>query len=186
MTPLDPSLAVTLLRQSLQQGQQPDLTVTSGSMFPLLKTGDRVRLERVSPADLRPGDIITFQARGQINTHRFWGVIQGSRPDGRLQTRGDRSLTFDQSIGADQLIGRVILRRRGTQILSFQSGPGRWLHRHLAAVTRLETRWARSADVARSARSAPGTRLAHRVLLLWRVVVETAVSSAARLAQPRR
>ncbi|MCA9969078.1 MAG: signal peptidase I [Anaerolineales bacterium] len=177
MTQLDPSLAASLLRQALQQGQQPDVTVTSSSMSPLLQPGDQVRLEAVTQTALQPGDIITFMSQGLINTHRYWGVLHENGPERHLQTRGDRSLTFDQPVPASNLIGRVILKRHRGRVLSFQSGPGKWLNQHLAAVARLEGRWARPAAAA--PRLTPVSlvpRLLHRSLLIWRTLLVTLIT----------
>src|SRR4051794_12319138 len=52
------------------------LTVVSGSMVPTLRVGSVVIDEVISPADARPGDIVTFKdpLRPRQLTHRLQGV----------------------------------------------------------------------------------------------------------------
>ena len=130
-----PALIADMLRQSLEQGDTPFLTISSDSMAPLLKTGDQVGLEPVEPFQLNPGDIITLAPEGDLLTHRFWGMGNGC-----LRTRGDRPLVFDPLWTSDCLLGRVIVRKRNGRSLSFTSGWGQRLNRHLAWLIKLENK----------------------------------------------
>ena len=113
MTSLQPDSRVMaeLLKRGMSQGQRPYLTISSGSMRPLLVVGDEIQLEPVTIKDLLPGDIITVVAPVELLTHRFYGVYEN---DGCtwLVTRGDRFLLFDSAWHEAQLVGRVITRRR--------------------------------------------------------------------------
>ncbi len=95
MTSLQPDSRVMaeLLKRGMSQGQRPYLTISSGSMRPLLVVGDEIQLEPVTIKDLLPGDIITVVAPVELLTHRFYGVYEN---DGCtwLVTRGDRFLLF--------------------------------------------------------------------------------------------
>ena len=162
MTEISPSVLAELLRQSLAQGHTPFLAISSASMAPLLKTGDQVGLETVTAERLRPGNIITIADRDDLLTHRYWGLVGE-----QLQTRGDRSLTFDPLWPTQQLLGRIVLRRRHGKTLSLATGPGLWLNRHLAWLMRAESRFARRKQL---------RRLVRRVIYLWSSLVVAIVA----------
>ena len=71
--------------------------VMSGSMEPTIHVGSLVVLGPVDSADLRVGDVITFDPPGygsELVTHRIVAVAQG--PDGPVfQTKGDANATPD-------------------------------------------------------------------------------------------
>lgn len=135
MTNGNTPLIVDILRQSMAVGQTPFLTISSDSMAPLLKTGDLVGLAPVEKDQLAVGDIITLVQGDHLLTHRFWGIDDQGRPF----TRGDRPFTPDKPDKADQLLGRVIIRRRHDRELSLQIGVGRRLNRRLAWLVRVES-----------------------------------------------
>ena len=88
-------------------------TVMSGSMEPGIRTGDVVAEEHVAPADLRGGDIVTFQDPGEAGrmiTHRVRSVrLQGDRYS--VVTKGDANNTPERwTIPADGQLGRVRYR----------------------------------------------------------------------------
>ncbi len=128
------SIIAEMLREGLARGDMPFLTISSGSMAPLLKAGDQVGLEAVDPLQLDAGDIVTLAPEGDLLTHRFWGW-EGSR----LRTRGDRLLMIDPLWPPDCLLGRVIVRQRNGRTLSFTSGKGQRLNRHLARLNLSES-----------------------------------------------
>ena len=133
---LDLTVLADILRESMARGQNPSLTLTSNSMYPLLKTGDRISIESVTPSDLRRGDIITLiddSDRSQLLTHRFWGKERNGN-EWLLVTRGDRPLEFDAPFAASKLIGRVISRQRDQHHLNLQTGSGERLNRWLTKV----------------------------------------------------
>ena len=135
MTKTDLSLVADLLRQSLAAGQMPFLTISSGSMAPLLQSGDQVGLEPIEANQLMMGDIVTLVQDGHFLTHRFWGMDD----ERRLQTRGDRPLTPDAPSQVGQLLGRVAVRRRHNRELGLQVGAGRRLNQHLAWLVQVES-----------------------------------------------
>ncbi len=155
LTEQNKSLAAAMLRQSLTQGQTPFLTVSSASMTPLLKTGDQIGLEPATLSQLQPGDIITLAPEGDLLTHRFWGL-----ENGQLRTRGDRLLLFDPLWPADCLLGRVSVRRRNGRSLSFTSGQGQRLNKHLARLSQIENQLMPNKWL---------VRLWHRALFIWAI-----------------
>jgi signal peptidase len=87
-------------------------TILSGSMDPTIATGDLVFDERISAADARVGDVITFPEPGtrRLITHR---LVQKriTRGSARMRTKGDANNAPERwSIPADGQIGRVAFR----------------------------------------------------------------------------
>ncbi len=142
-----------MLRQSMAQGEMPFLTISSGSMAPLLKIGDQIGLEPIAPSRLSLGDIVTVAPEGDLLTHRFWGM-----KDGQLRTRGDRPLLFDPLWPPDCLLGRVVVRKRNGRTLSFTSGRGKRLNRHLAWLIMTESHFLNKKWL---------LRLIHRANFVW-------------------
>jgi signal peptidase I len=89
------------------------LTVMSGSMEPALGVGDVVIDSRVSPAEVRVGDIVTFsdpEGTGKLITHR----VRRVRIDGgtaHLVTKGDNGNAVERwDVPAGGSLGRVEYR----------------------------------------------------------------------------
>ena len=89
------------------------LTVLSGSMEPVLSTGDVVIGKRVPMSDVHAGDVITFtdpERRGSTITHRVRGV---ELANGRASvvTQGDANSGQERWVSdADGEVARVVLR----------------------------------------------------------------------------
>jgi hypothetical protein len=76
------------------------------SMWPTVTPGTLVEVERVSPADIRLGDLVVWQDDGRLVAHR---IVQRVR-DGsevRLITKGDNASSRDYSISPEMILGRV-------------------------------------------------------------------------------
>ncbi len=107
------------------------LTVMSGSMEPALRVGDVVINSRVSPADVRVGDIVTFsdpEGTGKLITHR---VRRVRIADGtaHVVTKGDNTNAVERwDIPASGSFGRVEFRVPLLGFLVF------WLHGPLARI----------------------------------------------------
>jgi signal peptidase len=88
-------------------------TVMSGSMEPRIHTGDVVAEQKISPRDMRSGDIVTFQdpdVDGRMITHR---VRSTREHDGIVSvvTKGDANNTVERwTIPVDGQLGRVKYR----------------------------------------------------------------------------
>lgn len=139
MSEIDPALLAEMLRDALNKGKFPYLTVVSNSMSPLIRRSDQIQLAPITPEQLLPGDIIVFEGPSNLITHRFWGLITETGQT-QLVTRGDRPQHFDKPVNAGRLIGRVICRRRKKKSFNLSQGMGKWLNSHLANLARLEIR----------------------------------------------
>lgn len=86
------------------------LTVLTGSMQPAINPGDVVAVIPTAPADLSPGDVVTFQPNSgdpMLITHRIIAV-QGTSTDPTFITRGDANSADDEEIFAEQVQGCVL------------------------------------------------------------------------------
>jgi len=94
-------------------GAEESFVVLSGSMNdepePIIKPGDVVIVDGVTPANVEEQDIITFTAGGEEPvTHR---VVNVTQQDGQVafRTKGDANEDADpQLVGPDQVIGEVM------------------------------------------------------------------------------
>lgn len=102
-------------------GLRPML-VTSGSMSPLIRTGDVVLVGEHDGEDLAPGTVVTFRdasREGRLVTHR----IEAVSDDGSYTTRGDANPTPDAApVRPEDVVGvgRLLVPLIGT--------PLTWLH----------------------------------------------------------
>lgn len=70
--------------------------VTGSSMEPTIHKGSLAIVEPVSPAVVRPGDIITFEHYGQMTTHRVLTVnAAANAADPVFTTKGDANIAAD-------------------------------------------------------------------------------------------
>jgi signal peptidase I len=79
---------------------------TGWSMIPTVWPGETLVVERVTPDQVRIGDIVLVGREGRLCAHR---VVSMSDLSGRPQwiTRGDAMSASDRPVGEDQLLGRV-------------------------------------------------------------------------------
>jgi signal peptidase I len=101
------------------------LSVDSGSMEPLISKGDAVITKRVSPLDIRKGDVVSYRdpQDGIIITHR---VVVADPLTGQIITKGDANGQLDKAFSGAMVIGRqvAVLPGFGTYIDMLHSWPG--------------------------------------------------------------
>ncbi|MCX5796148.1 MAG: right-handed parallel beta-helix repeat-containing protein [Elusimicrobia bacterium] len=105
------------------------LEISGHSMRFLLRNGDRIRVRRVPPADLRLGDIVVFMKDREVVAHRLvWTTTQTSGI--LLRTKGDGQTSWDPPVPASGIVGRVEAYQRGTlPWVLLRQGPRRyWNH----------------------------------------------------------
>lgn len=84
--------------------------IGGGSMVPAIPVGSLVIEERIDPADLRPGDIVTVRLHNSVVlTHRV--VRTAHLPDGlHLELKGDANAAADPVlVPASILAGRMVV-----------------------------------------------------------------------------
>lgn len=87
--------------------------ITTGSMEPTLRTGSFIIVHKVSAAEVKQGDIITFysqtpELQGAVNTHRVIEIVsENSQP--AFRTKGDANVVEDSLLTYEKdLIGVVV------------------------------------------------------------------------------
>ena len=107
------------------------LTVMSGSMEPALGVGDVIINSRVSPAEVRVGDIVTFsdpEGTDRLITHRV-RQLRIAEGTAHVVTKGDNTNAVERwDIPANGSLGRVEFRVPLLGFLVF------WLHGPLARI----------------------------------------------------
>ncbi len=81
------------------------LNVQTGSMRPTFRPHDALIMQRIQPAQLRPGMIVSYQSLrnpGELVTHRVVALTPGG-----FQTKGDALNQLDPTVPDDRLVGQV-------------------------------------------------------------------------------
>ncbi|MBI4769088.1 MAG: S26 family signal peptidase, partial [Chloroflexi bacterium] len=122
-----------LLRQRLRAGNPLWLPLTTASMAPTLRPGDRVLVQFVALRDLAPGDILLCGHGGLLLAHRLMAL---RRAEPRLLTKGDALRAFDPPLPSGALLGRVVtVERDGRKIELHSATP------LFPPLTRARLRW---------------------------------------------
>lgn len=131
----DPAVIAALLRAGLARGERPRLTVTSGSMSPLLQIGDQVDLQNRPLEELMPGDIVVLALPDALLTHRLLTLsLPPGNPAG-LVTQGDRLPAADPRQPLERYLGLVCGRWRSGRYLDLRRGNGGQLSQKLWRLT---------------------------------------------------
>lgn len=85
-------------------------TVLTGSMRPGLPPGTLAVIQPVDPANVRTGDVITYQLKSgdpTVVTHRVVGVGATTQGEQRFTLRGDANNMDDPQVLPEQIRGRL-------------------------------------------------------------------------------
>ena len=83
--------------------QYPLATITSGSMWPVLKTNDLIFMKGISGSQAEIGQIIIYQNTKGFTIHR---LIR--KQNGKLVTKGDANNVEDTPITEADVVGRAV------------------------------------------------------------------------------
>ncbi len=95
---------VELLAELLRRGEAIELQARGGSMYPMIRDGDRLRIEPVQADQLRRGDVIAYRRGGRLLVHRYLGRWPDSRA---LRARGDSHARVEPPLDPSAVLGRV-------------------------------------------------------------------------------
>ena len=79
-----------------------EFIVISGSMFPSLKIGEKVRLIKIDYSKLKIGDVVVYKKKNKLIVHRlvfFKNFL--------AITKGDNKSSFDEPILVFDIIGKI-------------------------------------------------------------------------------
>ena len=127
-----------LILEELLNGKEVALRVWGKSMYPLMRQGDSIRLEKCTVGTLAIGDIITFKKDCRYFTHRM--LWRTKKANGiMLVTKGDNEINPDPPVSPDHILGRVVAIRRAHRTLHLEAPTWRFMNRVLGSLFLLET-----------------------------------------------
>ncbi|MDD5630007.1 MAG: S24/S26 family peptidase, partial [Elusimicrobia bacterium] len=107
-----PDVAAVPVDSQPSPGAERQLEIYGHSMRFLLRDGDRIRVRRVPPAELRLGDIVVYMKDREVVAHRL--LWRSAEPGGLLlRTKGDGQSSWDPLVPASGIVGRVEAFQRG-------------------------------------------------------------------------
>lgn len=128
-------------------GSLSPTVVMSGSMAPLIRSGDIVLTAPATPEQLRPGAVLLFDDPGRPS-RRMLHRLHEIGDDGAIVTRGDANRRVDtRSIATGDIrgVGRILLPYAGLPATWVRSGDlaalTTWLAVTALAVVRVGNRW---------------------------------------------
>jgi len=80
----------------------PVASITSGSMWPVLKKGDLVLIGHVEKEDIKIGDIIVFKNENGFTIHRVVEIYEN-----QIKTKGDANNISDIAIEYKDVVGKT-------------------------------------------------------------------------------
>jgi hypothetical protein len=107
-----------MIREALEAHGSFTFRAFGGSMMPVVRHGEMIRIEPLTADKARTGDILFFATPdGRYIGHRFLGWHRKTEGDRRMLTSGDTLPHFDPPHTMESLIGRVAATsRRGREI----------------------------------------------------------------------
>jgi len=134
-----------LFLEVLQSFGEARLAVTGTSMLSAIWPGDILDVQRRSPAQIAPGEVVLFAREGRFFAHRVLEKVC-RRERTLLVTRGDRLQDPDPLVSGEELLGRVTAVMRGGRRLEPQLTPwdraASWVLSRSELLTRMVVRWA--------------------------------------------
>jgi signal peptidase I len=99
------SILPRLWQETCVRGNVLNLKVVSGSMAPLIRLGDVVKVSHVPICRIKAGDIVAFIDRDDVVIHRIISIHQSGGQLGFLQ--GGDAGGFSKPVAPSDIIGKV-------------------------------------------------------------------------------
>ncbi|KPL58254.1 signal peptidase I [Rossellomorea vietnamensis] len=113
--------AIHLISNVMKKHKWIDLLAQGTSMFPYIQDGDVCTFVTCSPAELQKGDTALYHTvQGKLVTHRFVKQ-QTINEDTFYIFKGDTNLGFDEPVGDQQIVGKLIYIKRRRRRISAES-----------------------------------------------------------------
>lgn len=134
------AVRIELLRDALEKCGEVRIRAHGGSMWPWLRPGDELSVRRAHIHQIAPGQVVLYARDGRLFAHR---VLRRVPSAGTLQliVKGDALPCADAPVSAEELLGRVVARRRGHRETSLDSVPQVALGRLCLLLTRASPFW---------------------------------------------
>ncbi len=127
---VSPPVLTSLYEELLLKKGELLLTAHSGSMAPLIRIGDKVKVKTTSPEAIGFGDIIVYREEEKLVVHRVVAKGKFDRQPFFLQ-KGDRS-SSPFRIPAERVLGKVFEIHKPSRCIQLNSREGRFLNLPLA------------------------------------------------------
>jgi signal peptidase I len=106
-----------LIQDVLRKKGYIDIPSYGHSMEPYIKKGDLCRFVPFNPSSIKKGDVVLYiAASGQLIGHRIKEITHTYKGI-HYRLKGDTNLGFDEELGVEQFIGKLLLIQRGEKIL---------------------------------------------------------------------
>ncbi len=130
-----------LVSSKLESGATIQFTISTRSMLPTLKPGDRVLARGIRAGEPHIGDILLVRSDRYWLAHR---LIDRRVIDGRLYlvTQGDYSTAPDGLWSSDQIYGKIVLLQRDGSDHSLEMPRVRWFGALIAGLLRWRSKTA--------------------------------------------
>ncbi len=105
----------------LAEGKTIKVTAGGYSMFPFLRKGDMVYINKCKTSEYEPGDIVVFKTPEKFIAHRILSINKkGSSLT--IISKGDSLIKYDTKVIKEQLLGKIIRVKRKGNYIDLTSG----------------------------------------------------------------
>ncbi|MFD0829818.1 S24/S26 family peptidase [Neobacillus sp. M.A.Huq-85] len=102
------NLTFTILKKTIDKNGWLELPAYGNSMYPFIRQGNHCRFVPCQPLSLKKGEVILFHSQdGKLIAHRFIRTKMINQQQHFL-FKGDTNLGFDQPIGEERILGRLV------------------------------------------------------------------------------
>jgi len=103
----------------------PMASITSGSMWPVLKKGDLVFIKGIdSKNDIKVGDIVVYQNPKGFTIHRIVEMDETT-----ITTKGDANNVKDAPVGYEEIIGKTLTIKNNLLKIPLLGMISVWMHK---------------------------------------------------------
>ncbi len=119
------NLLLDITTELLSGGTTVHFRPSGRSMYPSIREGELITVEPVQASDVKPADIVLYRSQRGLIAHRVIEIA--SRDASVFRLRGDASLSCDEPVAAEQILGRVVgVKRNGRSIQLATRGAKLW------------------------------------------------------------
>jgi len=90
------------------------------SMYPFIKKGTVLIIEKVEFSTLKKGDVVVFKGGEKLIAHRLIRFVKTENAK-LLLCKGDSRSSYDAPFGADKYIGKVIGKEKENKYIAFNT-----------------------------------------------------------------
>ena len=121
------NLLLDLTAELLSRGTTVRFRPSGRSMYPSIREGEIITVEPVSASDVKLADIVLYESDRGLIAHR---VIEIASKDAWVfRLRGDASLSCDEPVAGQQILGRVVRVHRNGRGLALASRGAKLWHK---------------------------------------------------------